>query len=185
MISVAQIKPGLTIKVDGNPFLVLQSTFSKQARGGGTNNTKLKNILTGATIQKTFQGNDQVEPAEIGFSRAQYLYSTGGEYHFMDSTTFEQFTFTAEDLGDATKYLLDGTDVDIQNYENKPIGVRLPPKVDLEVTQTDPGVRGDTASGGRKPAKLETDITIQVPLFINEGDKVRVNTESGEYVERA
>jgi len=185
MLSIAQIKPGITIKTDGAPFLVLQSTFSKQARGSGTNNTKLKNLLTGTIIQKTFQGNDHVESAEIGYSRAQYLYSAGDEYHFMDGTTFEQFVFTSDDLGNATKYLLDGADIDVQNYEGKPIGIKLPPKVDLKVIQADPGVKGDTASGGRKPAKLETGLTVQVPLFINQGDKIRVNTETGEYVERA
>lgn len=184
MLSISQLKPGVTIKVDGTPFLVLQATFSKQARGGGTNNTKLKNILTSASIQKTFQGNDQLEEAEITYSRAQYLYATGDEHNFMDGTTFEQFTFTSEDLGPATKYLIEGTDVDIQNYEGKPIAVRLKPKVELKVTQTDPGVKGDTASGGRKPATLETGLVIQVPLFINEGDTLRVNTDTGEYVER-
>ncbi|OIP82070.1 elongation factor P [Candidatus Peregrinibacteria bacterium CG22_combo_CG10-13_8_21_14_all_44_10] len=185
MLSIAQLKPGVTIKMDGHPYVVLQATFSKQARGGGTNNTKLKNLISGSIIQKTFQGSDQLEQAEVGYSRAQYLYSTGGEYHFMDSNTFEQFAFTEDDLGDAVNYLLDGTDVDIQRYEDKPIGVRLPPKVDLKVIQADPGVKGDTASGGRKPAKLETGLTVQVPLFISEGDKIRVNTETGEYVERA
>ena len=185
MLSISQLKPGLTVKVDGTPYIVLQAVFSKQARGGGTNNTKLKNILTGATIQKTFQGNDQVEPAEITYSRAQYLYSTGDEYHFMDGTTFEQFTFTAEDLGPATKFLIENTDVDIQNYENKPISVRLKPKVELKVIETEPGVKGDTASGGKKPAKLETGLVIQVPLFINEGDTLRINTDTSEYVERA
>lgn len=184
MLSLAQIKPGVTLKIDGTPYIVLQSVFSKQARGSGTNNTKLKNILTGATIQKTFQGNDQAEPAEITFSRAQYLYNDGSEYHFMDGTTFEQFTFTAEDLGPATGYLIEGNDVDIQNYEGKPISVRLKPKVELKVTETDPGVKGDTASGGKKPATLETGIVIQVPLFISVGDTLRVNTETGDYVER-
>ncbi|MBU1019471.1 MAG: elongation factor P [Patescibacteria group bacterium] len=185
MLSLAQIKPGVTIKIDGTPYLVLQSVFSKQARGSGTNNTKLKNLLTGATIQKTFQGNDQADEAEITYSRAQFLYSAGGEYYFMDGTTFEQFTFTEEDLGESTKFLIENTDVDIQNYEDKPIAVRLKPKVELKVIHADPGVKGDTASGGRKPATLETGLVIQVPLFINEGDTIRVNTETSEYVERA
>ncbi|EKD48210.1 MAG: hypothetical protein ACD_65C00064G0002 [uncultured bacterium] len=185
MLSIAQLKPGITIKLDGSPYIILSATFSKQARGGGTNNAKLKNILTGATIQKTFQGSDQLEPAEITYSKAQYLYNTGSEYHFMDNENFDQFSFAEEDLGDAPKFLLEGSEVDIQNYEGRPISIRLKPKVDLKVIETEPGVKGNTASGGKKPAKLETGLTIQVPLFINEGDKIRVNTDTHEYVERA
>lgn len=185
MLSIAQLKPGVTIKIDDAPYIVLSAIFSKQARGGGTNNTKLKNILTGSNIQRTFQGSDQLEEAEITYSRAQYLYSTGDEYHFMDSSSFEQFSFTKDDLGDLVYYLVDGNDVDIQNYENRPIGVRVAPKVNLKVAQTDPGVKGDTASGGRKAATLETGLVVQVPLFVNEGDLLRINTDTGEYVERA
>ncbi len=185
MLSIAQLKPGTTIKLDGTPYIVLSAIFSKQARGGGTNNTKLKNILTGSNIQRTFQGSDQLEEAEITYSRAQYLYSMGDEYHFMDSNSFEQFSFTKDDLGDLAYYLIDGNDVDIQNYEGRPIGVRVAPKVVLKVAQTDLGVKGDTASGGRKAATLETGLVVQVPLFVNEGDALRINTDTGEYVERA
>ena len=185
MYSIASLKVGTAIKIDGEPYVVLTFHHSKQARGGGVAKTTIKNLVTGAIIPKTFQGNDKLEPAEVGFKKAQYLYSDGNEYHFMFGDNFEQFSFTKDDLGDVVNYLLDGTDVDIQVYEDKAINVQLPPKVNLKVVETEPGVRGDTASGGSKSAKLETGISIQVPLFINVGDVLRINTQTNEYVERA
>ena len=185
MISLAQLRPGLTIKVENVPYLVLSATFSKAAQGSGTSNTKLKNLLTGSSVQKTFQGNKEVEEAEITRSKAQYMYSTGEEYFFMDSATFDQFSLSAEDMGRDAQFLIAGSEVDIQNYEGKPIAVTVPPKIVLKVKSTEPGVKGNTATGGRKPATMETGLVVQVPLFINEGEMLRINTETGEYVERA
>lgn len=175
----------MAITVDGDPYLILNAQHSKQARGSGVCKTKIKNLLSGSILNKTFQGNDKLEPADLSHSKAQFLYGDGENYNFMNSETFEQFSLDNETIGDQANFLVDGMDVDIQSFEDNPIAVILPPKVDLEVTQTDPGVKGDTASGGTKPATLETGFVIQVPLFIDIGDKIRINTESGEYVERA
>lgn len=185
MYSIGQLRPGMAITVDGDPYLILNAQHSKQARGSGVCKTKIKNLLSGSILNKTFQGNDKLEPADLSHSKAQFLYGDGENYNFMNSETFEQFSLDNETIGDQANFLVDGMDVDIQSFEDNPIAVILPPKVDLEVTQTDPGVKGDTASGGTKPATLETGFVIQVPLFIDIGDKIRINTESGEYVERA
>ena len=186
MYSIAQLKPGVAIQVEGEPFIVTRSQFSKQARGGGVMKTTVKSLLTGKSLPMTFQGNDKVEPAEITYSKAQYLYNQGDEYFFMDAANYEQFSFTAEDLGDQVGYLLEGADINIQNFDNKPINIQLPPKVNLKVTEAEPAVKGDTAQGKvTKPVILETGITLAAPIFINVGDTIRVNTETGEYCERA
>ena len=184
MYGITDLKIGTAINIDGQSYIVASSHHSKQARGGGVMKTSLKNLVTGATVQKTFQGNDKIDPANVGFSRAQYLYNDGEKYYFMDGTTFEQFELSKDNLGDQTFYLIEGTDVDIQNIDDKPVNIRLKPKIELKVKHTDPGVKGDTATGGTKPATLETDLVVQVPLFINIGDKIRVNTETREYCER-
>lgn len=184
MYSIGELRVGKAILVDGEPFIITSAQHSKKARAGGVCKTKLRNLKTGANVQKTFQGNDKLKPADVGYRKCQFLYSDGGEYHFMNNETFEQFSFMADDLGDQTNFLVDGNDVDVLTFEETPIGLQLPPKVVLEVVQTDPGVKGDTASGGSKPATMNTGYVLQVPLFMKEGDKVRVNTESGEYVER-
>lgn len=184
MYSVAQIKPGVAIIIDGEPYVVTKSEFSKQARQGGTNKTTLRNLKTGANIQQTFGGNDKVEPADLSKGRCQYLYSDGSSCHFMHNETYEQFEISDEMLGDNKGYLLEGGEASVLFFEGTPIGVEVPPKVELKVVQTNPGVKGDTAQGGSKPAKLETGITISVPLFVNEGDTIRVNTAEGTYVER-
>ncbi|MBI2453521.1 elongation factor P [Candidatus Peregrinibacteria bacterium] len=185
MYSIAEVRPGMTIQIENIPYLVLHAQHSKQARGGGVAKTSLKNLLTGSTIPKTFQGNERIEKANVHFSKAQYLYKDESSAYFMDSNNFEQFSIPADQIKDQSAYLLEGTEIDIQNFDNKPIAIKLPPKVVLAVTETEPGVRGNTASGGSKPAILETGIRIQVPLFINQGDRIRINTETGQYAERA
>lgn len=185
MYSIAQLRVGTAIQVDGEPYVVTNAVFSKQARGGGVMKTTVRNLITGNTVPMTFQGNEKVEPAEVNYSKAQFLYHQGDDYFFMDSETYEQFSFTKEGLGDQANYLLDGSDVDIQKFNDQPINVQLPPKVNLKVIETAPAVRGDTAQGKvTKPAVLETGVTIAVPIFVKEGDIIRVNTESGEYCER-
>jgi elongation factor P len=147
--------------------------------------TTVKNLISGKSLPMTFQGSDKIEPAEITYSKAQYLYSQGDEYFFMDGATYEQFTFSPEDLGDQIGYLLEGSDVDIQNFNDKPINIQLPPKVNLKVTEAQPSVKGDTAQGKvTKPITLETGIIIAAPIFINVDDTIRINTETGEYCER-
>lgn len=185
MYSIAQLKIGTAIQVNGEPFIVTKSQFSKQARGSGVMKTTVKNLLSGKSLPMTFQGNDKIEPAEITYSKAQFLYAQGDEYFFMDGSTYEQFTFSPDDLGDQVGYLLEGSEIDIQNFNNKPINIQLPPKINLKVTEAQPSVKGDTAQGKvTKPITLETGITINAPIFINVGDTIRINTETGEYCER-
>ncbi len=185
MLSIAQIKPGVAITIDGDPYIVTKSEFGKQARQGGVTKATLRNLKTGANIYKSFSGNDKAEPADLERARCQYLYSDGTHYHFMHKETFEQYEINDALIGDNHYFLLEGNDSDILLFEGQPIGVEVPPKVVLKVVETPPGVKGDTAQGGSKPAKLETGLTINVPLFIEEGESIRVNTAESSYVERA
>lgn len=184
MYSINDLRVGTAVQLDGAPYIVLSSQHSKMGRGGGIQRTTLKNLLTGGTIQKTFQGNDKIEPADVSYTRAQYIYSDNDSFFFMDNNNYEQFPLPKENIGDLALFMVEGQMVDVQNINGNPANVKLLPKVNLKVVETDPGVKGDTASGGTKPAKLETGLTVQVPLFIDIGDTVRVNTESGVYVER-
>jgi elongation factor P len=185
MYSVKQIKPGVAILWNGEPFMVTKSVFSKQARQGGNTKVTMRNLKSGANVQHTFSGNDKAEPADLSKGKCQFLYADGTQCHFMNNETYDQFEISEELIGTQKQFLIEGNEVSVQFFEAQPIGVELPPKVDLTVLETPPGVKGDTAQGGgSKPAKLEGGATIQVPLFINEGDKIRVNTEEGSYVER-
>ena len=184
MYVIADLKPGRAVIVDGDPYLITWSQFSKSARQGGVMATKMKNLKSGAVIQKTFQGNDKLEPADVGYRKVQYLFSDDGSCTFMDLNDYDQFALSADTVGDAVQYLVDGQEVDALVFEQKPIGIQLPPTINLKVVESPPGVKGDTASGGTKPAKLESGMSVNVPLFINEGDMVKVNTDSGEYMER-
>lgn len=147
--------------------------------------TKLKNLISGSVIEKTFQGSDKVEPADIGYRRAQFLYRNGDEFEFMDQETFDTVNFSAEVLGDQIDFLLEGMDVDIQYFGTRAINMQLPPKMTFEIIETEPGVKGDTAQGGTKNAVIDTGFNVKVPLFITKGEKIVVNTTNGEYVERA
>ena len=185
MYSVAEIKPGKVILINGDPYICTKSEFGKQARQAANNKCTLKNLKTGATIQQTFAGNDKMEPADISRAKCQYLYEDGTNCHFMHSETYQQFELSKEELGDALFFLVEGEDVSALFFEGNPIGIDVAPKVTLKVKETIPGVKGDTASGGSKPATLETGLTVNVPLFIKEGDSIVVNTENKTYVERA
>lgn len=184
MYVIAELKSGRAVTIDGEPYVITWNQFSKSARQGGVMATKLKNLKTGAVIQKTFQGNDKVEPADVGYRKVQFLYKSGDAYTFMDLTSYDQFDLSTDVLGDTALYLVDGQECDAMMFEEFPIGINLPAKVDLVITETIPGVKGDTASGGSKPATLETGLVVSVPLFVNEGDKIRINTDSGEYMSR-
>ena len=185
MYVIAELKAGRAIVMDGEPYLITWNQFSKQGRQGGVMATKLKNLKTGNVIQRTFQGNDKLEPADTGFRKVQYLYGDGNTFTFMDLTSYDQFELTADTVGDGVKYLVDGQEVDALVFEDKPIGIQLPATVNLKVKETIPGVKGDTATGGNKPATLESGLKVNVPLFINEGDTVKVNTDTGVYMSRA
>lgn len=185
MYDIAELKPGRAIVVDGNPFLVLWNQWNRRSQQRGVMATKLKNLRTGQVVQRTFQGSEKLEEADVGYRHVQFLYSSHGEYIFMDLETYGQFPLTGEMVGDYRHFLLEGMELDVLIFEEKPIGLRLPSTVDLKIIETTPGVRGDTATGGTKLAKLETGHTVSIPLFLEEEDTVRVNTETGEYVERA
>lgn len=185
MLNISDLKVGTHVQLDGTPFTITWNQFSKKARGGGVMKTKLKNLLTGSVMEKTFQGSDKIEPADIGYRRAQFLYRNGDDCEFMDQESFETITFSAEVLGDQANFLLDGMDADIQFFGTTAINIQLPPKMTFEIIETEPGVKGDTAQGGTKNAKIDTGYNVKVPLFIEKGEKIVVNTTSGEYVERA
>ncbi len=157
----------------------------KPGKGAAFVRTKLKNIRTGSSVEKTFRAGERIARAHIESRQMQYLYAADGEYFFMDMETYDQISLGESDLGDAPKYLLENMTIGIQFYENQAVGVDLPTTVVLEVTQTEPGFKGDTAQGATKPATLQTGLTIQVPLFVEQGDMVKVDTRTGEYISRS
>lgn len=185
MLTLAEIKTGKTITLNDDPYVVLYHEHSKTGRAGAVLRTRIKNLRTGAVLEKTFQGYDKVEDAEILKSRAQYLYNEGDLFHFMDSGNYEQFSLSRAALGNAPDYLIEGTEVDIVNFHGSAINIELPIKMALTVTDAPPGLKGDTASGGDKSVTLETGIRVTTPLFVKTGDKIIVNTTSGTYVSRA
>lgn len=185
MYVITDLKPGRAIQLDGVPYLIIASQFGRKSQSKANMQCKLKNMKTGAVIAKNFQGSEQVEPADVGYRRVQYLYNDGESYTFMDSQNYDQFPLTKEMIGEAAKFLVEGGEVDALMFEDHPIGIQLPSTVDLKVVETTPGVKGDTATGGTKPAKLASGLTINVPLFIQEGDVVKVNTETGAYMKKA
>jgi elongation factor P len=184
MYSTGDFRRGLKIEVDGTPYIIADFQHVKPGKGGAFVRTKLKNLLTGGVVDKTFRAGEKVEKPDLEEKTMQYLYLEGNEYYFMDNDTYDQTFLTEEQLGDNKNFLQENVTVAILYYQGKPIGVELPIFVELEITKTEPGVRGDTASGGSKPATLETGTTIQVPLFVNEGEKVKIDTRTGEYIER-
>ncbi len=184
MYSLGELRVGHTVIIDGDPFLVTTCQHSKQARGAGVLKTTMKNLKTGAVVPKTFQGNEKLQPAEVGYFKAQYLYKNGKEYEFMNAETYEQFTISEEILGDDALLLKEGEDIDIQHFEGQPLRVRFPTSLCFTVKETPPGVKGDTAQGGTKPATLENNLVIQVPLFVNEGDIIQINTDTKDFQKR-
>lgn len=185
MIGVQDLRKGTTfIDDDGNLYKVLEYQHVKQGRGNATIKTKLRNIKTGATIDKNFQSGGRVQDVRLDHHNVQYLYNDGELYHFMDTETYEQPAIPKELLGDAAKFLKENVTVELLTYDGKPIEVELPTTVDLKVIETAPGFKGDTATGGGKPATLETGVVVTVPFFVNVGDTVRVDTRDGSYVTR-
>ena len=185
MIAGGDLRPGVKVELDGTPYVVTDYQWVKPGKGGAFMRTKLKNMKTGAVIDRTFRTDEKIPRAEVEERKVQFLYRAEDTYHFMDTESFEQFSMGEKQLADASGFLKEEQVISILFYRSEPVGVVLPTFVELEVAETEPGVRGDTASGGSKPAKLETGAVIQVPLFINIGDLLRVDTRSGAYVERA
>jgi elongation factor P len=185
MISTADFRNGMTIEMDGTLYNIVYFQHVKPGKGGAFVRTKLKNLKTGAVIDKTFRAGEKVELAILDKRSMQYLYHEGGNLIFMDMETYEQMPISGEVVAEAEDFLKEGITVDISLYEGKPVGVEPPVFVELEVAETTPGVKGDTASGGSKPATLETGLVVNVPLFVETGNIIKVDSRSGEYVERA
>ncbi|RMG67100.1 MAG: elongation factor P [Nitrospirae bacterium] len=184
MISTNDFRRGTKIEYRGEPYIVLDFQHVKMGRGGAFVRAKLKGLKSGKIIEETFNAGDKVPKADLEEKEMQYLYNQDNLYYFMDNETYEQLPLTEEQLGDARLYLKENMNVYILYYKQEPITVELPNFVELQVIETEPGVKGDTASGGSKPAKLETGATVKVPLHINEGDIIKVDTRTGEYIER-
>lgn len=185
MLSITELRNGTTIELEGAPHVVISYSHSKMGRGGAVVRTKLKNLKTGASYERSFHGSDKVEEAKLEERGATYLYQTGDNYTFMDDGNYEQFDMTAEQLAENTKYLIEGANVKLMFYDGAAISINMPIKMEFKVKHTEPGVRGDTAQGGTKPATLETGAIVTVPLFINIGDTIRVDTRECTYIERA
>ena len=184
MITSGELRKGITIELDGELYQVLYYQHIKIGRGSAQVRLKLRDIRGGHTIERTFQSSEKFIRARLDYRSTQYLYNDGDLYYFMDEENFEQFPLNLDQLGDAINYLKEGMSLQISSYKGELIGVELPITVELEVVATDPGFKGDTASAGSKPAKLETGITVQVPLFVNVGDVIKVDTRSASYLER-
>ena len=184
-----ELKRKMMIKVDGEPYTVVEVFFaSPTARGAATMvRTRLRHLLTGAVQEKSFRSGDKFEEPDVALAPASFLYADADGFHFMDEKTYEQFMLPAAEVGDDRGYLKDGTSVQVMRYEGDPVALQLPQFVELAVAATEPGIKGDTAGAGRdlKPATLETGLQVRVPLFIREGERVRVNTQTGEVAGRA
>ena len=186
MISTNQFKNGTHIEVDGQVFKVVDFQHVKPGKGGAFVRTKLKRTADGAVLDKTFRAGEKFRPIRTETRKMQFLYADGTDAHFMDMESYDQMTIPEDQVADALKWTLPSQEVDLLYVDDKPSDVQVPSAVEMAVTETEPGVKGDTASGGGdKPAKLESGVTVKVPLFVNEGDRVRVDTRSGEYVSRA
>ena len=182
--STNEFKSGLKILLDGDPYTIVENEFVKPGKGQAFNRVKVRNLKTGRTIEKTFKSGDSVEGADVMDVDMQYLYTDGDFFHFMQPESFEQYTAGKEAVGDTAQWLKDGTVCIVTLWNGQPLTVTPPAHVELEIIETDPGMKGDTVTGGTKPAKLETGAVVKVPLFIEEGEVIKVDTRTGEYVSR-
>ncbi len=183
-VDTSNFKNGLKIELDGEPFVMTYFQHVKPGKGGAFVRTKIKNLRTGRTLEKTFRAGEKVAEADVDERNMQFLYADSEGLVFMDNESYDQMSIPKEQVGDTVKFLKENVEVDVILYKGSPINIELPAFIHAEITQTDPGVKGDTASGATKPATLETGAVVQVPLFIKEGEVVRVDTRTGEYVER-
>lgn len=184
MISTGELKKGLVIELDGEIWQVLDYHHIKMGRGSAQVRIKLRNIKRGQTVEKSFQAGEKWPRAYLDTRDVQFLYADGNDYNFMDTSSYEQFTMTAEQLGENAQYLTEGLVLQRTSYEGETIGVDLPVTVDMEVLETEPGFAGDTQSGARKPATVQSGLVVQVPLFVSAGDTIRIDTRTGEYQTR-
>ena len=185
MISTGEIKRGITVEIDGQLYQIMEFQHIKMGRGSAQVRMKLRNVRKGDTIEKTVQAGERFQRARLDHRAVQFLYSDGDLYHFMDTQTYEQFALDERVLGDATNYLVPNFEVTLDEYQGDPIGVEMPASVVMTVADTSVGLKGDTATGATKPATMESGLKVNVPLFVNTGDKIKVDTRTGEYLERA
>ena len=183
--NTSEFRSGLKLMIDGDPFTIVENEFVKPGKGQAFNRVKIRNLKTGRVIDRTYKSGESVEAADVMETDMQYLYSDGEQWHFMDPETFEQLAADAAAVGESSKWLKEQDSYQVTLWNGQPIAIVPPNFVNLTITQTDPGVRGDTSGGGGKPATLETGAVVRVPLFINEGEVIKVDTRSGEYVSRA
>ena len=184
MISTSEFRNGARLEVDGAPFFIVEFQHVKPGKGGAFVRTKLKNLKTGQVLEKTFRSGEKFDEPDLDEREMQFLYASGDSYTLMDTSSYEQFTYQKNQLGDQTGLLKEETVVDVLLYEGNPIAVILPTFLELKVVDTDPGIRGDTAAGGTKPAVVETGATIKVPLYLEVGEMIKVDTRTRAYVER-
>lgn len=184
MLSLSELKIGKVLKMNNQPYVIIKADHHKMGRGGAVLKTKLRNLLSGSIMEQTFQGNEKAEEAEVETKKANYLYKDETNAYFMDNADFEQFELPLEALGDQTIFLKDNTEVNVLYYENKPMAIKLPIKMEFRITMAPPGIKGNSASNVMKQAEIETGALINVPLFVETGDMIRINTETGEYAER-
>jgi elongation factor P len=184
LISVTELRRGTVFESDGNLYRVLEYHHHKPARGNAYIRTKVRDLRSGATLEKTFVSGDRIQDVRLDHRTVQYLYNDGNFYYFMDTETYEQFALSKETLGDLVNYLIENLTLEISTYEGEPLDIELPITVDLEVTHTEPGFKGDTASAATKPATVSTGLVVQVPLFIEVGDVIRIDTRDGSYLTR-
>jgi elongation factor P len=184
VISTGDLRKGVVIQLDGEIWQILDYHHIKMGRGSAQVRIKLRNVKRGQTVERTFQAGEKWPRAFLEQRPVQYLYRDGNEFHFMDTQSYDQFSMSATQLGEAAQYLIDGMTVDRTSYEGETIGVELPVTVDQKVVETEPGFAGDTQSGARKPATTETGLVVQVPLFVSVGDTIRIDTRTGDYQTR-
>ena len=184
MISAGEFRNGVTFELDGNVFQIVEFQHVKPGKGAAFVRTKLKNVITGGVVEKTFRPTEKMPKSHIERKDYEYLYSDGDLFYFMDQETYEQMPLNGDQLGDSLKFVKENMVVKVLSYKGNVFGVEPPTFVELEVTETEPGFKGDTSTGATKPATLETGATIMVPLFVNQNDFIRVDTRTGEYMER-
>ena len=185
MLNFNEIKTGRVIKLNNDPYIIIKTDHHKMGRGGAVLKIKCRNLINGSILEKTYQGTEKAEEAETETKKANFMYKDKDQAYFMDNESYEQFDLPLEEIGESAMFLKDGTDVDVLYFEGIPVSVSFPIKVDLKVVSAPPGVKGNSAGNVTKQVELETGAKINVPMFINEGDIIRINTDSGEYVERA
>jgi len=185
MLNMSEIKLGKVLTINNEPFVVIKTDHHKMGRGGAVLKVKMKNLVNGSVLERTFQGNDKAEEAQTQTKKANYLYSDTSGANFMDNVSYEQFTFPVDEIGEKIQYLKEGIDVDVLYFNDRPVSINLPIKMTFKIVSAPPAIKGNSVGSVSKVAELETGAKINVPVFIEEGESIIINTDTGEYVERA